>query len=82
VLSSGKELQAMRVPNDLDRLLADPSVTTLAQGRAALRVLRSHRQSGDPVVVWRDGHVVELGEDEISRLLADLSGDDTAPHVA
>ena len=51
---------------------------------AALNVLRSHQATGDPVVVWRDGQVVHLDQQEIARLIEELTrkGTSTAPHAA
>jgi hypothetical protein len=74
----------MHVPSDLDRLLADPSVMSAAVHEAALNVLRSHQATGDPVVVWRDGRVVYLDQQEIARLIEDLTREEspTAPQAA
>jgi hypothetical protein len=71
-------------PGELNRLLADPSVTTAAAHEAALNVLRSHQAAGDPVVVWRDGRVVYLDQQEIARLIEDLTHEEsaTAPQAA
>jgi hypothetical protein len=69
----------MGEPGELNRLLADPSVTTAAAREAGLNVLRSHQQTGDPVVVWRDGRVAYLDQQEISRLIEQLTRDEAAP---
>lgn len=74
----------MHVPSEQDRLLADPSVKLAAVREAALNVLRSHQETGDSVVVWRDGRVVHLDQQEIARLIEDLTreGKLTAPQAA
>jgi hypothetical protein len=63
----------MHIPSDLDRLLADPTVKIAAVREAALNVLRSHQATGDPVIVWRDGQVVGLDQQEIARLIEELT---------
>jgi hypothetical protein len=75
MLSSSRGLAKMRAPDEQYLLLADPSVTIAAGREAALNVLRSHQATGDPVVVWRDGHVVDLDQQEIARLIEDLTAE-------
>jgi hypothetical protein len=43
---------------------------TFAVREAARQAIEDHYRTGDPVVIWRDGKVVEVPPEEIPALLA------------
>ena len=46
-------------------LYVDPEKMNEAMARAARDAYRLHKQSGQPIVVWRDGKVVWIPPEEI-----------------
>ncbi len=46
-------------------LFEHPEIVDVALRIAARQVLIRHKLAGDPIVVWRDGKVVEIPADEI-----------------
>ena len=48
---------------DIGAIIRDGKALDRAIERTHQRVLRRHRQTGIPVVIWRDGKVVEVPAD-------------------
>ena len=46
--------------SDIERILRDGNAIDRAMVAAHRRVIRLHRQLGIPLVIWRDGKVVEV----------------------
>lgn len=40
---------------------------TQAMKRAIAKAIRAHKEAGRPIVIWKNGEVVELKADEIER---------------
>lgn len=58
-----------------DDLIVDPEKMNEAMARAAQDAYRLHKQSGLPIVAWRDGKVVWIPAEEI-KLEEPTPGDD------
>jgi hypothetical protein len=63
-----------RSTRDIESIIRDGSAIDRAIVAAHRRVIRLHRQLGVPLVIWRDGQVVEVPPESIE-LPAD-DGDD------
>jgi hypothetical protein len=50
---------------DIDALVRDGAKIDAAMAEAARQAMLRHKQLGFPLVVWRDGQVVEIPPDEI-----------------
>jgi hypothetical protein len=53
------------------KIVNDPDVELVAKARQALKeavadAIEDHRQTGDPIVVWKDGKVVEVPAEQLS----------------
>jgi len=58
---------------DIERIIRDGTAIDRAIVAAHRRVIRRHRQLGVPLVIWRDGQVVEIPPESID-LPADGEG--------
>lgn len=68
-----------RPPRDIGRIIREGTAIDRAIIAARRQVIRRHRQLGVPLVIWRDGRVVELDPEsvELPIVPGDLSpGDD------
>ena len=52
-------------PSRIRRLFEDDAVMDEAMREVARRVRRFHKQTGRPLVVWRDGRVCHIPPEEI-----------------
>jgi hypothetical protein len=63
-----------RSSGDIERIIRDGTAIDRAIVAAHRRVIRRHRQLGVPLVIWRDGQVVEVAPDSVE-LPLDQEGD-------
>jgi hypothetical protein len=63
-----------RSSGDIERIIRDGTAIDRAIVAAHRRVIRRHRQLGVPLVIWRDGQVVEVAPDSVE-LPPDQEGD-------
>lgn len=54
-----------QTPVDIDKLFDDGQLIDEALARAGREARLRHKQLGVPLVVWRDGKVVEIPPEEI-----------------
>lgn len=55
----------LRPDHDIDALVDDDALFDRAVARAHADVVRRHRLFGLPLVIWRDGQVVEVSAEEV-----------------
>ena len=55
----------IRPAKDPEQILRDGEALERAIVRAQRRVVLHHRQLGIPLVIWRDGRVVEVSADSV-----------------
>jgi hypothetical protein len=67
-----------RAARDIGAIIREGSAIDHAIETARHRVVRRHRQLGVPLVVWRDGQVVEISAESI-RLPEDAPTQSTVP---
>jgi hypothetical protein len=54
-----------RSANDIDAVMQDDQAVNQAFVAAYRRTILRHRHLGLPLVVWQDGHVVEVSPDDV-----------------
>lgn len=54
-----------RSANDIDAVMQDDKAVNQAFVAAYRRTVLRHRHLGLPLVVWQDGHVVEVSADDV-----------------
>ena len=67
-----------RSSHDIENIIRDGTAIDRAIISARRRVICRHRQLGVPLVIWRDGRVVEVSPESVE-LPADTGG--TSPEV-
>ena len=65
-----------RSSQEIARIIQDGTAIDQAIAAAHRRILLHHRQLGIPLVIWRDGQVVEVDPDTVE-LPADAGGAET-----
>lgn len=60
---------------DIEKIIREGTAIDRAILAAHRRVILRHRQLGLPLVIWRDGHVVEVSPDSVE--LPTYDGDST-----
>lgn len=58
-------MKRLTVSLDIDKILADTERVTAAVRQAGRDARLKHKQLGVPIVVWRDGKIVEIPPEEI-----------------
>ena len=51
-----------QTPPDISKLLNDKSLLDKTLCQAVRQALRQHKRAGNPIAIWRDGHVVWIPE--------------------
>ncbi len=54
-----------QTPPDISKLLNDKSLLDKTLCQAVRQALRQHKRAGNPIAIWRDGHVVWIPPEEI-----------------